>query len=144
MKKYETKEFAFINWYMELDNMYLAYRETSSKPVSKKQFALTFKAWQAYQQATTEADDTRYEFTDDDYNLDEIKERFKGMTFEKMISIDLSGVQKPSQEKDEIMFKMLTEISLILDTSKRNKYFLEYMKQRWRVAQHSEPYLQHI
>jgi len=67
-----------------------------------------------------------------------IEEEYKGLSFSDMIKNDLKGVKYPSQEKDEILFELLTNISSQLDVSEGNLRRLEVLKERWFIAQKEE------
>lgn len=67
-----------------------------------------------------------------------IEEEYKELSFSDMIGNDLKGVKYPNQEKEEILFELLSKISSQLDSSEGNLRRIEVLKQRWFIAQKEE------
>ncbi len=75
------------------------------------------------------------------YHIDErlaIENKYKHITFDEMVRYNLNGVKYPDQEKQEILFELMSKISAHLDSSEGNLHRLEILKQRWFIAQKEE------
>jgi hypothetical protein len=119
-------EYTFFDNALDVDVLYANYKNTTPKPLRKNHFRRAFLSWMQYQ---LKVDD------DQGYDFSEIPGMFKGKSFEQMIHIDLTGVKTPQQEKDEILFMMIKNLSLHMDTSVQNRYYLAVQEQRWRKSQ---------
>ncbi len=130
--KNKSNEFDFFNEQLGIEKLYQEYRKSVNKPLQPNRFKLAFLAWMETQLDTGDEDQ--------EYDIKDVEKQFSGQSFHDMVANDLTGVKAPSQEKDEILFKMISQLSAKLDSSKQNLYFLEVLRNRWFIAQKHEPY----
>lgn len=115
----------FFSQYFSLDGAYETFQKSCTTNVSKNQFLEFFNNWKINSYLTQT-------------ERNRIEEMFKHKTFEDITENNLKGIKYPSQEKEEILFELITDISSIINSSPGNHYHLEILKHRWDIAQKEE------